>query len=142
MVRVKWIHVYWKHTLETSFAFGNKKCVLETYIGYWKHNMDIGNIRIRFETYELDLKHILDIWNITFVRKHILLEYILETYNETPLAGSHVKYTIQGLMHNNIMRKLYYLWLKVYDHIFYEYEDNLKKAQGKLQEFRSFQNKG
>ena len=113
-------NIHWKHRLH-----------LETKNVYWKHTSDIGNIIWMLETYELDLKHILDIWNITFVRKHILLEYILETYNETPLAGSHVKYTIQGLMHNNIMRKLYYLWLKVYDHIFYEYEDNLKKSAGK-----------
>ena len=37
--------IHWKHiNLEISFAFGNKKCILETCIGYWKHKMDIGNI--------------------------------------------------------------------------------------------------
>ena len=51
-------NIPWKRCrLKTSFAFGNKKCVLETYIGYWKHNMDVGNIRIRFETYSGYLKH-------------------------------------------------------------------------------------
>ena len=44
-------NIHWKHCrLETSFAFGNINCILETYIGYWKHNLYIGNIRIRLET--------------------------------------------------------------------------------------------
>ena len=50
--------LHWKHCrLETSFAFGNKKCILETCIGYWKQKSDIGNIRIRLETYSAYWKH-------------------------------------------------------------------------------------
>ena len=61
-------NIPWKRCrLKTSFAFGNKKCVLETYIGYWKHNMDVGNIRIRFET-SLSLGNTY-YWNIYW--KHI-----------------------------------------------------------------------
>ena len=45
-------NIHWKHCrLETSFEFGNINCILETYIGYWKHNFvfwkhknKIGNI--------------------------------------------------------------------------------------------------
>ena len=51
------IHVNWKHTLETSFEFGNINCILETHIGYWKHNLYIGNIRIRLETESVYWKH-------------------------------------------------------------------------------------
>ena len=44
-------NIHWKHCrLETSFAFGNKKCILETCIGYWKQKLDIGNIKRRLET--------------------------------------------------------------------------------------------
>ena len=51
------IHVNWKHTLETSFGFGNISCILETLMGYWKHNLYIGNIRIRLETESVYWKH-------------------------------------------------------------------------------------
>ena len=44
-------NIHWKLCrLETSFAFGNKKCILETYIGYWKQKLDIGNIHRILET--------------------------------------------------------------------------------------------
>jgi len=36
--------------LETSFAIGNIKCILETHKGYWKQNKDIGNIQRILET--------------------------------------------------------------------------------------------
>ena len=51
-------NIHWKHcSLETSFAFGNIKCILETYIGYWKQKKDIGNIKKRLETYSGYWKH-------------------------------------------------------------------------------------
>ena len=51
-------NIHWKHcSLETSFAFGNKKCILETYIGYWKQKKDIGNMQKRLETYSGYWKH-------------------------------------------------------------------------------------
>ena len=51
-------NIDWKHcSLETSFALGNIKCILETYIGYWKQKKDIGNIKKRLETYSGYWKH-------------------------------------------------------------------------------------
>ena len=50
---------HWKHhRLETWFELGNQKCILETFIGYWKHNLDVGNTRIRLETKSAFWKHI------------------------------------------------------------------------------------
>ena len=43
--------------METSFAFGNIKCILETYIGYWKQKLDIGNIKKHLETSLVYWKH-------------------------------------------------------------------------------------
>ena len=41
----------WKHCrLETSFSFGNMDWILETKIGYWKHEKAFGNIRFILET--------------------------------------------------------------------------------------------
>ena len=75
------LHVYWKHTLET-LSFGNIICIwkqkmyignihwiLETKIGYWKHEKAFGNIICILET---------SLWfgNIC----------ILETYNEKLLT--------------------------------------------------------
>ena len=35
------IHVNWKHTLKTSFEFGNIRIRLETESVYWKHNFSL-----------------------------------------------------------------------------------------------------
>ena len=47
-----WLHVYWKHTLET-LSFGN-------IIRVWKHNLYIGNITFMLETWDsiLEIKHL------------------------------------------------------------------------------------
>ena len=77
-------NIHWKHCrLETSFSFGNMDWILETKIGYWKHNKAFGNIICILET------------SLSFGNTRIL-----ETYNERSLTGSHVEYTI-------ISRKVY-----------------------------------
>ena len=51
---------HWKHTLEKyigNIAGWKHNLHLETKSVYWKHNMDIGNIRIRLETYSAYWKH-------------------------------------------------------------------------------------
>ena len=58
-------NIHWKLCrLETSFAFGNEKCILETYIGYWKRKLDIGNIHRILETKIRYWKHTFYIGNI------------------------------------------------------------------------------
>ena len=56
---------------------GNIHWILETKIGYWKHKKAFGNIICILET------------SLSFGNRHIL-----ETYKETSLTVSHVKYTI------------------------------------------------
>ena len=64
-------NIHWKHCrLETSFSFGNMSWILETKIGYWKHEKAFGNIICILETYDLYWKHKVVYWK-QCIWKHI-----------------------------------------------------------------------
>ena len=84
--------VVWKHHLH-----------LETKNVYRNHTLDIGNIRIRLETYPEILYYM--IFYILETTLSFGNTHILETYNETSLTGLHVKYTIIRLKVNDLLLK-------------------------------------
>ena len=78
-------NIHWKHcSLETSLAFGNIKCILETYIGYWKQKKDIGNMQKRLETYSVYWKHYFSLETYIYW-KHIMKNDYMVKY--TVLKG-------------------------------------------------------
>ena len=76
-------NIHWKH------------CRLETYIGYWKHNLYIGNKGIRLETLSV-------YWYIILVWKRILETYIGNIHWKHCRLETYIRYEKHNLDVENI----------------------------------------